>query len=413
MNFSIPNKLAESVSSGKYLDPAVVRSFRSLVNGHDPYTIINAALELNPDLEVKKFHAAILGLDTYPLVWLQDIEKRIDQRTLIRGVIKPSSMVVCYGESNSGKSFHALDRDLCLATGRKWFKRETEPGLVLYIAAEGAHSIQNRVAAYRDEYLQNECDIPFAIIPSSINLLNPESDTQPLIEFVKRLQGAKGQPCIKMTIDTLSRAMAGGNENDSQDMGRLVFHADKIREEIGCCLEFIHHSGKDASRGARGHSILRAATDSEVEITNNDGLHVARVTKQRDLEVGDEFAFKLRQVIIGQDAYGHSITTCVPEWILDHDPTPIKSNVTPQKKQALAVLEGLYQERKNNLLQGGYDGDKAAVLLTDWYEKLQSLNVITEHRNARYKVKKELQDAGLIHVDKPYVYPIENTGILS
>jgi RecA-family ATPase len=58
-----------------------------------------------------------------------------------------------------------------------------------------------------------------------------------------------------VVIDTLSRALAGGNENAPDDMGALVINTDKVRQLTGAALIYIHHSGKDAALGARGHSL--------------------------------------------------------------------------------------------------------------------------------------------------------------
>src|SRR4051812_18886432 len=69
-----------------------------------------------------------------------------------------------------------------------------------------------------------------------------------------------------VVIDTLFRALAGGNENACEDMGTVVANADRIRAATGACVLMIHQCGKDAVRGMRGHSSLKAATDSEIEV---------------------------------------------------------------------------------------------------------------------------------------------------
>ncbi|MFP5368024.1 MAG: AAA family ATPase, partial [Actinomycetes bacterium] len=114
-------------------------------------------------------------------------------------------------------------------------------------------------------------------------------------------------------IDTLARAFAGGNENASEDMGLLVLNMDKIREETGACVLFIHHSGKDAAKGARGHSSLRAALDTEIEVKADEetGAKVASVVKQRELAKGQVFGFNLETVVLGQNRYGEDVTTCL------------------------------------------------------------------------------------------------------
>jgi RecA-family ATPase len=126
-----------------------------------------------------------------------------------------------------------------------------------------------------------------------------------------------------IVVDTLSRAMAGGNENSPEDMDALVGHIDLIRQALPSHVSVIHHSGKDAARGARGHSSLRAAADTEIEITREIGTKTstARVTKQRELELGDEFPFCLVPVELGTNRRGKAVTSCV---VRANDPTAKK-----------------------------------------------------------------------------------------
>ena len=44
-----------------------------------------------------------------------------------------------------------------------------------------------------------------------------------------------------------------------------------FRNATGAHLLIVHHTGKDETRGARGHTSLRAATDTEIEITGDTG----------------------------------------------------------------------------------------------------------------------------------------------
>jgi hypothetical protein len=72
----------------------------------------------------------------------------------------------------------------------------------------------------------------------------------------------------------------------------------------------VHHSGKDAGKGARGHSSLRAAIDTEISVEGQSGTRTASVTKQRDLPGDGRFAFELLPVVIGQGEEGESVTSC-------------------------------------------------------------------------------------------------------
>ena len=88
-------------------------------------------------------------------------------------------------------------------------------------------------------------------------------------------------------------------------MALFVKACDFLRQETGAHLEVIHHAGKDTARGARGHSLLRAATDTEIEVTagarSPEGWATGRIapSKQRDLEFAAPLDFTLKPVALG------------------------------------------------------------------------------------------------------------------
>jgi hypothetical protein len=250
-----------------------------------------------------------------PLVFFDDAEPNLDAADFVEGVLTEGGMSVVYGESNCGKTFFATDLAAHVALGRKWNGREVDRGGVIYCALEGSHGILNRVAAFRRHHYLDGQDIPFAIIPVTLNLLDPNGDAGRLVDAIQRAQDKMGVAVKLTVIDTLSRAMAGGNENAPDDMGALVTNDTKIRQATGAHNMWIHHSGKDAAKGARGHSLLRAATDTEVEIVreSKDAPSVATVRKQRDMEIEGEWTFGLKVVELGKNRRGKPVTSCVVE----------------------------------------------------------------------------------------------------
>ena len=70
-----------------------------------------------------------------------------------------------------------------------------------------------------------------------------------------------------------------------------------------------------APQGARGHSSLRAAIDTEIEVKREEESNVieAKATKQRDMVVGKAFHYRLREVVLAEDRDGDPVTTCVVE----------------------------------------------------------------------------------------------------
>jgi AAA domain len=237
------------------------------------------------------------------------------QDQLVHGLVGSNQLVVLYGESGSGKSFLAFDFGAHFALGREWLGRAVAGGGVLYIAAEGRGGWANRVAAFCQHHELDEearAMISFQFVLESINLgRNGGLDVAAIVEAAQLAGTEFGRKVRLIFVDTAARAMPGANENDAGDMGAFVANADAIREATGATVVIVHHSGKNAALGARGHSSLRAAVDAELEVERTDGARMLRVRKSRDGDDGAEIAFKLNVVEIGRDAEDQPITSCV------------------------------------------------------------------------------------------------------
>lgn len=260
----------------------------------------------------------------------EDIQPCLDTSDFVQGVLTEGSAAVVYGESNAGKTFWTTDLALHVAAGMPWNGRRVEQGGVIYCALEGGGGFNNRVYAWKQAQGLEDASIPFRAIQQPINLLDPDADTKRLIATIKREADDMGGPVKLVVIDTLARAFAGGNENASEDMGLLVLNMDEIRAETGACVLFIHHSGKDAAKGARGHSSLRAALDTEIEVRAEEGsdIKTATTVKQREMKKGDVFAFRLEAVEVGRNRYGEPVTTCLI--------CPANAAEVPEKKERLS-----------------------------------------------------------------------------
>jgi hypothetical protein len=233
-----------------------------------------------------------------------DIKPRLADTYLVQKLLGEESMSVVYGESNTGKTFFAMAAAFSIASGGTFATRKVAKGAVIYVAAEAGVSAENRIAALRQHHKVDQA--PFGLVPCPVDLLRPTGDVQALIDLVRDYEAKHGKVKL-IVIDTLSRAIAGGNENSPDDMGALVKHLDAVRAATKAHVMIVHHSGKDAAKGARGHSLLRAATDTEIEIANG----VARATKQRDMEMGEPIGFDLAVVQLGRSSEGEEVTSCV------------------------------------------------------------------------------------------------------
>lgn len=245
-----------------------------------------------------------------PFTWARDYPAIKAPETIVAGLLEAGTLAVLFGEANTGKSTLALDLALCIARGAPWRDRRTRKGVVLWLALESAAGLRRRVRAHCHRHQIDVAELLFADITETVRLLEVH-DVEAMVTTVEVASLlAAARPAL-VVVDTVARALAGGDENDGRDMGTLVRGCDMIRTRSGAAVLLIHHSGKDATRGARGHSSLRAAVDTEIEITGQANPRQAKVTKQRDLPNGDVFAFDLDAVEIGADPDGNPITACV------------------------------------------------------------------------------------------------------
>lgn len=320
--------------------------------------------------------------------WARDLPEDAQvPEQLVEGVLTVGGLSAACGPSNSGKSFLMAHMALCLDHGEPFLgTRRVKRAPVLYVAAEGASTMRARFQADGRHFGRKAQRL--AMVSQSLNLLEPSEDIDALIATARRIAQEVGEPLGLIVVDTLARVMAGGDENAAVDMGRLIGGCDRLREATGAHVCLVHHMGKDLSRGARGHSSLRAALDTEIEVSVDDATrtHYAKVTKQRDLaSKGETFGFKLVPVELGVDQWGGPVTSCavVPSEVGIGTPAPRK--LTASQLAVMGYLSG--QDR----------GVRRATVV----ESLEPQGV---SKTRAYAALKELQIAGLVVEAQGLIY---------
>ena len=279
----------------------------------------------------------------FPLAYSGDVRDvvRVDQ--LVHGLLVQGTTSVVYGDSNVGKSFWAIDLAYCVATGRPWNGSKVKQKGVVYVSMEGGQTTKNRMLAYKKAHpFQGEAH--FALIPAAVNLFDSEDDIATLVATIQDAASHMGVEVGLIVVDTLARAMAGGNENTSEDMGLLIRNIDALAALTEAHVMLVHHTGKDKTRGARGSSALRAATDTEIQLEKIEGTNITTVTvtKQRDLEGGQSYNFKLMVTEVGNDTDGDPITSCYVE-LDDTDYSPAKQRLTTLEGMAWNKVKECFQ----------------------------------------------------------------------
>jgi hypothetical protein len=273
------------------------------------------------------------------VVWLHDPIDTTVSDYIVRGLIEPESLAVMYGESGCGKSTLAVSLGMAIARGDLWRERPTRRGLVFHIAGEGVRGLRLRQKAHAQHY-EIPRTAPYAVLPAAVDF-NAEMERQ-LVATVLEAASAIGEAPSLVVVDTLARCLRG-DENTSADMGRFIAICDQMRTETEACVLVLHHVGKDSAKGARGHSSLRAAADTELLVEGATNPRVLQVKKQRDLELAEPMGFRLEPVVLGESD-GQPITACV----VVHDETAAVAKPKAAGRNQASALTALKEWCRTN-----------------------------------------------------------------
>jgi hypothetical protein len=189
---------------------------------------------------------------------------------------------------------------IAIAEGKKWFGLRTTVSPVIYVALEGESGFKNRVAAWE---LENNRKLPL-----TMNMvLQPFQITNQL--DVDSLAASIPNNSV-VIVDTLNRAAPTSDENSSREMGEILQACKRLQVLIGGLIVLIHHTGKDTTQGARGHSSFFAALDGAIEVKRTNDKRSWSVAKAKDGQDGNNYSFALKLHELGEDSDGDKVTSC-------------------------------------------------------------------------------------------------------
>jgi len=327
------------------------------------------------------FAEAPSNIDGLSIRFPKDIRPTLNVSTLVADLLMPGTLVGIIGASNCGKTAWTLDLCAAIATGRSFRNLRCRQSGILYVAAEGGHGIQNRIEALKQAHRLPD-DAPFGLVTETIDLCTSDTDANRIVEACAEFERLSGHSVGVVVIDTLFRALAGGDENSGADMGALITRADRIKAATGAAVLLVHHLGKDSAKGARGHSSLRAALDTEILIEGATNPRTVTVSKQRDLPPLAPFGFVLNSWGVGTDADGKSVTAV----IVEHSDNPPPLRFKGLGKHQTAAVSALREWARSNAAAIIPSGTLAALLAEQG----------TKQRGQRYDVTNWLVNAGIL-----------------
>lgn len=296
---------------------------------------------------------------------------------LVDKMLGAGEMSAVYGPPGCGKGVLIEDLALHVASGRPWDGRTVLRGAVLYVALERKKLVERRAIAWR---MHHDCHgLPFAVTGGVYDFRAPATTPQ-IADICRQVEQATGERVVLVIIDTVSRALAGGDENSPKDMGALVTTTAKLQEATKAHILLVHHIPHDAER-MRGHGALLGAVDTTIAVANAGDVRTAKVVKANDSEEGEGLTFTIEGVEINPD--GTTAGVAVPA---SSPPPPAAAapKLTPNQRTMLALLvdagpAGLLTEEWNIKAKEAGIGEKRRADLTDGRTGLKAKGLVREY----------------------------------
>lgn len=305
------------------------------------------------------------GFALKPLADLLATEYKADW--LIEGLMEVGNLGLIFGQAASCKSLIVQDACFCISAGIDFHGKRVKQGNVVYIAGEGFAGLSKRFKALEKSYGISTNNLFLSEQPAAFMDAGSAFDVS---ESIKNIGGAS-----LIVIDTLHRNMGAGDENSSKDFAQFLSNIDQFLKPTGATILIIHHNGHDAKERSRGSSAIRAAMDIEYMVTKDGDIVTMSNTKMKDFEPPVPVSFKLKQVEIGRDSEGESVTSVVLQSTTEK---PLlggnKKRLNHNEEKAVEALRKAVdengieapQEVKALFKDSPYNIPRRVVSVTDW-----------------------------------------------
>lgn len=266
---------------------------------------------------------------------------------LIKNLVPDRTIGVLYGASGSLKSFLAFHLAAACATGAP----EAFPGYpckradAFYIAGEDPAGFKVRLAAWEKHFKAEAGNLQ--LLPGSTFLEQP-GEVAKLVQEISE-QSLEGSKRL-IVVDTLSTNFAG--DENSADVGKWLGRCVYLSQQLSAVVLVVHHTGKDRSKGARGHSSIKANTDFVLFMEAVDGGASVVAEKFKNSPTGG--ALNLRSLVVevypGQE-FGSSLVlemnSAADDFPEDDEETRIRDAAAGMNGRSIAgLIEWVAEEMK-------------------------------------------------------------------
>ena len=227
--------------------------------------------------------------------------------------------VVMFAEPKMGKTAVSLTTCLHMACGLDLGPLKVHgQGAVIYYALEGQHAINLRVEAWKREMVNRGQKLPDSIplftVTKPANFIKESTRAAEAAKMIaaSRYAERQGIPLKAIVLDTLTKAMAGGDQNSVEDTSHLFEVVSLVREAgVTATIIFVHHKARQGH--VRGSSNIEAEPDMLLDVTKKNDTIKMKISRARSIEDGATFHFNISSVDLGTTSQGHPLSSMFVE----------------------------------------------------------------------------------------------------
>ena len=376
---------------GRGVDQQTILEFAPLITLPD-FPVEQTQAELKTFIEgaIKKGYAPEKSLQNqtnFKLKHYDQLKELEDPVFIVKDILVDNSFAMIFGATGSFKSTVILDMCVCIQHGIPWQGKKTEQRNVAFFSHEDGSGFKKRFLAAVERY---SIEDPVIYWDSQVpNLL----DQKNLDHYIDEL---RTHEIGLVVIDTFAYAVAGAEENSSKEMGIAIDSILRMRDSIEGTILIIHHSGKNADRGARGSSAIKSAADTEIKIAAEEKEIDFISTKQRNFDKAKTIYLKAEVVQIEKS------TACVVKLSGSSPYRGGGHGLRGQKLIAWNILENLFTQNEEFCEESDYIGSlERNNLFTRKQKKSASF------KKASQRVIEEFEERKLIGIKDGKIFMTE------
>jgi hypothetical protein len=345
--------------------------------------------------------------ERFTVTWFGDIEANKPKKWTINGVLGEGEMTTISGLPGTGKSVITGDGCFHVAAGMEWFGRRVIQGMVVYVAAERRALTERRMLALREHHGVH--DIPLMVISGRLDMTSSLADAKALADVIKQASEHRGQRCVWIVLDTLTRVFGPGDQNASKDMSKFIAACDELIRLTDAHLTVVHHTAWSGERG-KGAIDLDGAVDASFLVSKNVGTYTLKCDGANDGEEGTIATFTLQSVEIAKDEDGEPTTAPV---VVPGESGATKLAKGHEAQNVLAALKHAVADEGVEPDGAGFPDNTLVVTEKQWrhaYYETQT-NLPQETLKKRFlRAKKSLIEKGSVGSVGLWVWPIDENG---